>query len=127
MFFAFDQARNFTAQAGTWALKNPNLAACAVAGAGGVAVVAAPVLVTAPILSGLGFNTAGVAAGSFAAAIQSSIGNVAAGSLFAAGQSAGAGAGGLGLVAVNTAAQAAGVLTSVGSAGWAWFKGNHTC
>ena len=81
--FAFDQARNFTAQvyicsssytrisklitqrqqAGTWALENPALAACAVIGAGGVAVVASPALVIAPLLSGLGFNTAGVAAG----------------------------------------------------------------
>ena len=82
MSFAFDQARNFTAlvyicssytriskltcqiqQAGTWALENPALAACAVVGTGGVAVVASPALVTTPFLSSLGFNAAGVAAG----------------------------------------------------------------
>ena len=50
-------------QAGTWALKNPTLAACAVASAGGVAVAAAPVLVTGPILAGVDFNAGGVAAG----------------------------------------------------------------
>jgi hypothetical protein len=62
--------------------------------------------------------------GSYAAGVQSSIGNVAAGSLFATGQSAGAG--GLGLVPVNTAAQACGALAGMGSAGFAWFKGNKT-
>ncbi|KAJ5686368.1 hypothetical protein N7536_008987 [Penicillium majusculum] len=122
--FPFDQGLNFMAQAGTWAYETPALAACAVAGTGGVVVVASPVLVTAPILSGLGFNTGGVAAGSYAAGVQSSIGNVVANSLFATGQSAGAG--GLGSVAVNTAAQACGALTGMGSAGFAWFKGNGT-
>lgn len=56
--------------------------------------------------------------------VQSSLGNVVTASLFAIGQSAGAG--GLGLVAVNTAAQACGVLTGMGSAGFAWFKGNKS-
>lgn len=40
-------------------LENRGLLACA-AGAGGLAVVAAPALVTAPVLSGLGFKAAGV-------------------------------------------------------------------
>ncbi|CAI7669616.1 unnamed protein product [Penicillium palitans] len=111
-------------QAGTWAFENPALAACAVVRAGGVAVVAAPKLVIAPILSGLGLNAGGVAAGSYAEAVQSSIGNVVTDSLFATGQSAGAG--GLGSVAVNTAAQECGALTGMGSAGFAWFKGNGT-
>lgn len=62
--------------------------------------------------------------GSYYAVIQSSIGNVAAGSLFATGQSAGAG--GLGMVAVTTAAQACGALTSLGNAGLAWLKSNST-
>ncbi|KAJ5196272.1 hypothetical protein N7449_006751 [Penicillium cf. viridicatum] len=122
--FPFDQPLNFTAQASTWASENPASAACAIAGSGGVAVVAAPVLVITPILSGLGFSAGGVVAGSYAAGVQSSIGNVAAGSLFVTGQSAGAG--GLGLVAVNTAAQACGALTGIGSAGFAWFKRNRT-
>ena len=61
--------------------------------------------------------------GSSAAVIQSSIRNVAAGSLFALGQSAGAG--GMGLAAANIAAQAGGVLTGMGSAGFAWLKTNN--
>ena len=56
----------------------------AVVGAG-LAVVSAPVLLPA-----LGFSSAGVVAGSTAAAVQATIGNVAAGSLFAGLQSAGA-------------------------------------
>ena len=51
---------------------------------GGVATAAFSI----PII--MGFGTAGIAAGSFAAAIQSSIGSVAGGSLFALLQSAGA-------------------------------------
>ncbi|KAJ5164436.1 uncharacterized protein N7500_006266 [Penicillium coprophilum] len=124
MFSTFEQAFNFTAQAGAWALENPTLAACAVAGVGGVAVAAAPVLVTGPVLSGLGFNVGGVATGSIAAGIQSSMGNVAANSLFAVAQSAGAG--GLGGVTANIAAQSCGVLTTMGSAGLAWIKRNST-
>ncbi|KAJ5939960.1 hypothetical protein N7516_000128 [Penicillium verrucosum] len=124
MFPTIDHALNLTVRAGTWAFKNPTLAACAVGGAGGVVVVAAPVLVTGPILWGLGFKSAGVAGGSYAAVVQSSIGNVSTASLFATGQSAGAG--GLGLVAVNTIAQACGVLTGMLSAGFAWFKGNRS-
>lgn len=61
--------------------------------------------------------------GSSAAVIQSSIRNVAAGSLFALGQSAGAG--GMSLAAANIAAQAGGVLTGMGSAGFAWLKTNN--
>ena len=51
---------------------------------GGTVAVAA----TVPIL--MGFGTAGIVGGSIAAWIQSAIGNIAAGSLFAAFQSAGA-------------------------------------
>jgi len=52
--------------------------------------VASATALTAATLSSLGFTASGVAAGSVAAAIQAIIGNVAAGSLFAAAQSAGA-------------------------------------
>jgi len=55
----------------------------AMAGAG-VAIVVAPVALT-----GMGFTGAGVAAGSVAAVMQSSMGSVAAGSTFAVLQSAG--------------------------------------
>lgn len=55
-----------------------------------------------------------------AAAVHSLIGNVAAGSAFAVGQSAGAG--GTGLVIVNGATQVGGAVMSVGSAGLAWVK-----
>ena len=65
-----------------------------------VAVVASPV-----VLPALGFTTAGIATGSIAAAVHSSIGVVQAGSLFAAFQSAGA-VGGLSWGAVTTAAYA---------------------
>ncbi len=56
----------------------------------GVVGAAAASFVAIPILSAVGFTSAGVAAGSAAAAIQSGIGNVAAGSFFAAAQSAAA-------------------------------------
>ncbi|KAF2091847.1 hypothetical protein K490DRAFT_20123, partial [Saccharata proteae CBS 121410] len=55
--------------------------------------------VLAPFLSALGFTATGPAAGSLAAAIQSIMGSVQAGSLFAILQSAGMGGGGLFIVA----------------------------
>ncbi|KAH8925311.1 hypothetical protein BT69DRAFT_1348843 [Atractiella rhizophila] len=55
-----------------------------------LAVGGATVLATPVLLSLVGFGAAGVGAGTLAAAIQSSIGNVAAGSLFALAQSIGA-------------------------------------
>lgn len=58
--------------------------------------------------------------GSAAAAAQSWIGNVAAGSTMAIGQSAGAG--GSGLVVVNGAAQLGGAAMTMGSASLAWVK-----
>jgi len=74
--------------------------ACAV-GAGAVAVVDAPAALTA-----VGFTSAGVAAGSLAAATQSAVygGYVASGSVFALAQSSGAaGIGVKGAVAIATA------------------------
>jgi len=67
---------------------------------GGGAIIAAPIALTA-----IGFGSAGVVGGSIAAAWQASIGNVAAGSIFAACQSAGA-------VGISAATSAA-----IGSAG----------
>jgi hypothetical protein len=60
---------------------------------GGVTIVTAalvPILLPV-ILNGAGFTAGGVAAGSWAAGVHASIGNVAAGSLFAIAQSIGAG------------------------------------
>ena len=78
---------------------------------GGIALtltaVAAPI-----VLPAIGFGTGGVVAGSMAAATQSAIGNVAAGSLFATLQSLGA-AGGLS-VAATGAATAAGAAAGAG-------------
>ncbi|KAH8707529.1 hypothetical protein GQ44DRAFT_830966 [Phaeosphaeriaceae sp. PMI808] len=62
------------------------------------AVFFAPFLITVPVLSSLGFATNGVAAGSAAAAIQSMIGPVKAGSIFSLLQSAAAGGSGLAVV-----------------------------
>jgi len=63
-----------------------------VAGAagGGAVGAASAVALTSAALGSIGFTASGVAAGSVAAAIQSIIGNVAAGSMFAAAQTAGA-------------------------------------
>ncbi|KAG6237264.1 hypothetical protein E4U25_002868 [Claviceps purpurea] len=73
--------------------------------AAGVLVAAVPALAVAPVLGGLGFGALGPVAGSAAAGIQSGIGNVAAGSLFATLQSAGMG--GAGTVMVNAAVSGA--------------------
>lgn len=67
-------------------------------GVGVVAYVSAPVVV-ASALNAVGFTASGVAAGSTAAGIQAGIGNVAAGSLFAASQSTAA----VGLSATSSA------------------------
>ncbi|KAH7188526.1 uncharacterized protein B0J16DRAFT_382405 [Fusarium flagelliforme] len=77
----------------------------------GAAVVLVPAIVASPVLGILGLGGAGVAAGSAAAGIQSGIGSVAAGSLFATLQSAGAG--GYGVAAVHGVVQAAGAVDMV--------------
>ncbi|EAW09046.1 uncharacterized protein ACLA_077930 [Aspergillus clavatus NRRL 1] len=107
-------------QVATWSYENPLLAACAVGVVTGVAVVAAPGLATAPVLSTLGFTASGVKAGSLAAAVHSTIGNAVAGSALAISQSAGAG--GAGLAVINGAAQVGGAAMSIGSVGLAWAK-----
>ncbi|KAH9225548.1 hypothetical protein K456DRAFT_43755 [Colletotrichum gloeosporioides 23] len=85
------------------------VAACGAVGVG-LAVVAAPGVVAAPALLATGFGGNGVLAGSMAAGIHSAIGNVAASSVFAICQSAGAG--GYGVAAVHGAIQFAGGLTA---------------
>ncbi|KHN99575.1 Interferon-induced 6-16 [Metarhizium album ARSEF 1941] len=90
--------------------------AATVVGAG-AAVVAAPVLLSAPALAVAGYGSSGVVAGSLAATIQSSVGSVAAGSAFATLQSAGAA--GAGLATVNGIAQGVGA----GTAAVAWLMG----
>ncbi|OJJ59324.1 hypothetical protein ASPSYDRAFT_67485 [Aspergillus sydowii CBS 593.65] len=98
---------SFAAQAAGWAANNPGLAATG-------AVVAFPSLMVTPALSAAGFGAAGVKACSLAAGAHSVIGNIAAGSVFATMQSAGAG--GAGLAALNGA-------TQVGAAA-VWMAGN---
>ncbi|KAJ5472010.1 hypothetical protein N7539_008579 [Penicillium diatomitis] len=107
-------------QASSWGAQNPILATCAVVGTTGAVVLAVPGLVTAPVLSSMGFTIGGIQAGSAAAAAHSWIGNIAPGSAMAVGQSAGAG--GSGLVVVNGAAQLGGAAMTVGSASLAWVK-----
>ncbi|KAM0523974.1 hypothetical protein ACHAPE_001227 [Trichoderma viride] len=109
------------------ARENPMLAAATVVTGAGVAVIAAPALITAPIMgiAGMvGFTPAGVAGASIASALQASIGNVAAGSIFATIQSAAAG--GYGVAALAGTAQAVGgAVAGAGSIGtaWTWLRG----
>ncbi|KAJ5417395.1 uncharacterized protein N7487_000945 [Penicillium crustosum] len=117
---ALEESAKLTAQAANWGARNPILATCAVVGTTGVVVIAVPGLVTAPVLSSMGFTSGGIQAGSTAAAAHSWIGNFAAGSSMAIGQSAGTG--GSGLVVVNGAAQLGGAAMTVGSASLAWVK-----
>ncbi|KAH8925309.1 hypothetical protein BT69DRAFT_1332286 [Atractiella rhizophila] len=76
--------------------------------AGGASILAAPT-----ILGVAGFGAAGVVAGSTAAAVQSAIGNVAAGSLFAFAQSIGAAGLAGSTVVAATGAVGAGVAVAV--------------
>ncbi|KAK3935436.1 hypothetical protein QBC46DRAFT_413049 [Diplogelasinospora grovesii] len=108
-------------QAANWARDHPVAAIATVGVAGGLTIVAAPMLVVAPVLGAFGFSSGGVVAGSIAAGIQSAIGNVAAGSGFATLTSAGMG--GYGTVVAAGAAQGAGVATAVFSGVGAWFGG----
>jgi hypothetical protein len=45
-----------------WSAQNPMLATCAVAGAAGVVIMAAPAVVSTPLLSTVGFGAEGVKA-----------------------------------------------------------------
>lgn len=100
-------------QAANWISRNPRSTAGIATSA---VVMIAPALVTAPFLAVAGFGAAGVQAGSIAAGVQAGVGNVAAGSVFAVLQSAGAG--GAGIVAVNGVVQGGTVVV----AGLGWLK-----
>ncbi|KAJ5306903.1 hypothetical protein PENANT_c003G01234 [Penicillium antarcticum] len=116
----FEKAVTLTAQAASWGANNPLQLTCAAAGTAGVLVVTAPVLVSAPLLSTVGFTAGGIKAGSAAAVAHSYVGNVVAGGAIAIGQSAGAG--GSGLALVNGAIQLGAAAMTVGSAGLSWAK-----
>ncbi|KAK3339570.1 hypothetical protein B0H65DRAFT_511754 [Neurospora tetraspora] len=82
-----------------WIKQNPKAAAALGLTAGGLTVVAAPALLTGPVLSFMGFGSSGVVGGSIAAGIQGMIGNVVAGSWFATATSAAMGGYGVPVVA----------------------------
>ncbi|KAM5357639.1 hypothetical protein ACJZ2D_016063 [Fusarium nematophilum] len=84
----------------------------------GLAMLLAPVTAASIFLSLLGFKV-GVMAGSVAAFIHSMIGNVAAGSIFAVFQSAGAGGAGMGIIA-SAMGYFGAVFTAIGVL-WAYF------
>ncbi|KAL2266879.1 hypothetical protein VTJ83DRAFT_4156 [Remersonia thermophila] len=115
---AAKHAREKAAEGVDWAKENPCAAALAAVAVGGLAAVAAPAIITAPLLAIAGFGPGGPVAGGLAAAVQSSIGNVAAGSLFATLQSAAMG--GYGAAQVAAAVQGAGAcigaLAGIGAA-----------
>ncbi|PKK49225.1 hypothetical protein CI102_4796 [Trichoderma harzianum] len=111
---------------GKAARENPLLAVATVATGTGLLVVAAPAVLTAPIMSfagAAGFTPAGIAASSAASAIHASIGNVVAGSVFATFQSAAAGGYGVGVLA-GAAQTAGGAVAGAGGVGvLTYFKG----
>ncbi|KAK4084317.1 uncharacterized protein Triagg1_797 [Trichoderma aggressivum f. europaeum] len=114
-------------QLGKAAWENPLLAAATVATGTGLLVVAAPAVLTAPIMGlagAAGFTPAGIAASSAASAIHASFGSVAAGSIFATLQSAAAGGYGVGVLA-GAAQTAGGAVAGVGGVGGVltYFKG----
>ncbi|GJC90556.1 hypothetical protein ColLi_13394 [Colletotrichum liriopes] len=93
---------------------SPGMAAACGAVGVGLVIIAAPGIVAAPTLTAAGFGAEGVIAGSAAAGVHSAIGNVAAHSVFAVLQSAGAG--GYGVGAVQSGFQLAGSATAVSGA-----------
>ncbi|KAL6702217.1 hypothetical protein J3F84DRAFT_27146 [Trichoderma pleuroticola] len=104
---------------GKAAWENPLLAAATVATGTGLLVVAAPAVLTAPIMGlagAAGFTPAGIAASSAASAIHAGIGNVAVGSIFATLQSAAAGGYGVGVLA-GAAQTAGGAVAGAGGVG----------
>ncbi|BDD57577.1 hypothetical protein MPDQ_007782 [Monascus purpureus] len=97
-----------------WVAANP-VPAAAIAST--TAVMIFPAIVS-PILSAIGFTPQGVAARSVAAGIQSSTGNVAAGSIFAAAQSAAAGGGGIAVINWIVQGVVAGVAGIASGVAW---------
>lgn len=141
---AFAGARSAAKEGVAYAAKNPkNVAGGAVVGSG-LLVAAVPAVVTAPALAAAGFGSLGpvagwspappessprvwmrlanaVITGTVAAGVQSWIGNVAGGSLFATFQSAAMG--GSGAAAVAGAAQGAGAtVAAIGGGVMAWLN-----
>ncbi|KAL5083293.1 hypothetical protein Trisim1_001802 [Trichoderma cf. simile WF8] len=101
------------------AWENPLLTAATVVTGTGLLVVAAPAIVTAPIISlagAAGFTSGGIAATSAATTVHASIGNVAAGSIFATLQSAAAGGYGVGVL-TGAAQTAGGAVAGAGGLG----------
>ncbi|TAQ86342.1 hypothetical protein B7494_g5308 [Chlorociboria aeruginascens] len=92
-------------------------------------IVLAPGVLSAPVLAALGWGGAGVRAGSFAAGLQSTIGNVGARSAFAYVQSAAMGGYGAGAVAsvVRVGALIAGGLGGRGRGNGELIKGRRDC
>ncbi|KAK4188261.1 hypothetical protein QBC35DRAFT_496690 [Podospora australis] len=97
----------------TAARKNSGPSPAAVVAIVGITAVAAPVLVFTPVLAAFGFGASGIVGGSIAAAAQSAMGSVAAGSLFATLQSAAMGGAGATIVAGATQVAGAAALTGV--------------
>ncbi|EGO59304.1 hypothetical protein NEUTE1DRAFT_145347 [Neurospora tetrasperma FGSC 2508] len=100
-----------------WIKNNPKAAAALGLTAGGLTVVAAPALLTGPVLSFMGFGSSGIVGGSFAAAIQGMIGNVVAGSWFATATSAAMG--GYGVPVVAAVGQGVGAAAAVAGGAYA--------
>ncbi|KAK1997462.1 hypothetical protein LX36DRAFT_657522 [Colletotrichum falcatum] len=96
-----------------WVAENPGQAACYTVGAASLVVVASPALVSSPLLTVAGFGTKGVIGNSAAAAVQASIGNVVAPSVFSTLTSAGMA--GYGAAIVNGVVQAGAGATAAGS------------
>ncbi|KAJ0419474.1 hypothetical protein BJY00DRAFT_164539 [Aspergillus carlsbadensis] len=113
---ALNKTAQFAGHAANWTYNNPVLATSLI---GGV-VVAVPGIVAAPVLAIAGFGAGGVQAGSIAAAVQGTIGNVAAGSAFATLQSAGAA--GAGAAVVNGVVQGAALVGTIGNVGVGWVR-----
>ncbi|KAK4113359.1 hypothetical protein N656DRAFT_778128 [Canariomyces notabilis] len=106
-----------------WVAENPGSAACAAVTVGGLAVVAAPAIATTPMLAAVGFGPSGPIAGSIAAGVQSAIGNVAAGSVFATCQSAAMGGAGAATLASAAQGVGLGVAAAAGAAAAKLAKG----
>jgi len=105
-----DQATNTFRKASKYAAEHPKTTFLLIAiGAGGILIYAVPGLVSTPLLYVSGFVPS-VGKTTLAAGVQSSSGNVATGSWFATMQSAGAG--GSGIIALNSAIQSGAAMVA---------------
>ncbi|KAH3917584.1 hypothetical protein HBI56_109780 [Parastagonospora nodorum] len=102
-------------EVGTWMKAHPAETAA-------IIVFIAVLASTPAILGAMGFTTAGIAAASTAAGIQSGIGSVAAGSVFAICQSAMMG--GYGIFIFGALPTLSAALAWAGTAVWTWWKGS---